>query len=539
MIYFRSTPYHTNQQAAYTDHRFQQRQLYDPNKPKVPTLYDTHNASKVIRNIVPKNKKKNKQADNSNISLVPTSEPVLHPITILRKPTNGVQSSAQSIFILPPPPVQDRSIASFDEELQTTSSISADPSDIPCKKEQLLESLSEIPLAEEQIVSSSIDDEYTPQSTSNTVLSLSAHEILSILQSTNCLSSLNDFAQQKKFTLNYEFSSVSPSSFTCQISIDGRAFPSSSICSSKIEAQKIACDQALHTLYRESCMNEQSSPEFSNKHDCIAHRSVSTFQALNINGLLFGRKTLACMLMVTDKQYAQGDVISIGTGNTCLDETNLIYADDGVALHDCHAEILARRGLIRYLFEQIKQCQDNKTSIFEYNSTMNKFQLQENVTFHLYISSLPCGNASFNTSSNSIRYKQGQTEGTILGSTKSVNYSIKSCSDKIYRWNILGIQGGLLINLLAKPIYLDTITLACETAFVRDHVKYALCDRLNEYIHSLPSPFLCHVPDIDCPTNKSLQQERQVAKLQANAFAWNITQPDRMELLEPMTGKLK
>ncbi len=339
--------------------------------------------------------------------------------------------------------------------------------------------------------------------------------------------------------MNYEFSSISPSSFTCIISINGRQFSSSSSCLSKNEAQKLSCDQALRILYRESCTNQQSSLEFSSKHDYIAHRSISTFQELNVNELLLGRKTLACMLMITDQQFEQARVISIATGNSCLDETNLSYADDGTALHDCHAEILARRGLIKFFFEQIKQSKDNQSSIFQYNSTNNKYQLHENITFHMYISSLPCGNASLNIRSNSIRYKQGQTEGTLLASTSSIKSPIKSCSDKICRWNILGIQGGLLINFLIKPIYLQTITIACETTFDRNHVKYSLCEHLKEYFHSLSYPFVFNIPDIDCPKMKSFIKERQVAKLQTNAFAWNITQADRTELLEPMTGRLK
>jgi hypothetical protein len=377
------------------------------------------------------------------------------------------------------------------------------------------------------------------QSESDPTISLPSHELLSILQSANCISSLNEYAQQKKFPLNYEFFSISPSSFTCTISINGRQFPISPSCASKNEAQKLACDQAVRILYRESCPIEQSSLEFSSKHDYIAHRSVSTFQDLNVNELLLGRKTLACMLMITDQQFAQSRVISIATGNSCLDETNLSYADEGTALHDCHAEILARRGLIKYLFEQIKQSKDQQSSIFEYNSTTNKYQLHDNITFHMYISSLPCGNASLNIPSNSIRYKQGQIEGTLIASTNSIKYPIKSCSDKIYRWNILGIQGGLLINLLTKPIYLETITIACETTFDRNRVNYTLCERFKEHFHSLPSPFLFHMPDIDCPQIKSFRHERQVAKLQTNAFAWNITQPSRTELLEPMTGRLK
>ncbi|CAF3502282.1 unnamed protein product [Rotaria sp. Silwood1] len=538
--------YYVNPQMSHIHHHFQPKQLYDPNKPKVPSTSECHNSSKVIRKIEPKNKKKTKQTTNIGDSTVSTSEPIPHPITILRKPSTDTETITSSTSTVPQL-AEDQSILSLkaeedkqqQQQQEKMTSSNKDNSNVLCENEQpicsTIENCSDISLKEEQTSISSIDN----QSVSNTNLLLPSHELLSILQNANCISSLNEYAQQKKFTLNYEYSSISPSSFTCIISINGRAFPSSQICSSKTEAQKLACDQVLRLLYRESCNNEQFSFEFSHKHDYIAHRSISTFQDLNVNELLLGRKTLACMLMIIDGQYEQARVISIATGNSCLDETNLIYADDGIALHDCHAEILARRGLIRFLFEEIKQSKDNKSSIFEYNSIINKYQLHDNITFHMYISSLPCGNASFNISSNSIRYKQGQTEGTILGSTSSIKYAIKSCSDKIYRWNILGIQGGLLINLLTKPIYLESITLACETTFDRNHVKYSLCERLNEHFHSLPSPFMCHLPDIDCPKIKSFQHERQVAKLQTSAFAWNITKPDRRELLEPMTGKLK
>jgi hypothetical protein len=532
----------------------------------------------VIRHIAPKNKKKTKQTNNTDNSTVSTAESIPHPITILRKPSTDTEVTA--------PPVENQPVFSPAAEKEEEQQQPINSSNAPSEEQQLTSS-SNAPSEEQQLTSSSnapseeqqptsssnapseeqqptsssnaLSEEQQPtsssndpseeeptitssiadQSESNPTISLLSHELLSILQSAKCTLSLNDYAQQKKFPVNYEFSSISPSSFTCIISINGRSFPASSPCSSKNEAQKLACDQALRILYRESCSNEQSSLEFSSKHDYIAHRSISTFQELNVNELLLGRKTLACILMITNQQFEQARVISIATGNGCLDETNLSYADDGTALHDCHAEILARRGLIKYFFQQIKQSKDNKSSIFKYNSTINKYDLDENITFHMYISSLPCGNASLKISSNSIRYKQGQTEGTLLASTSTIKSPIKSCSDKICRWNILGIQGGLLINFLTKPIYLQTITIACETTFDRNHVKSSLCEHLKEYFPSLPSPFLFHIPNIDCPKMKSFQQERQVAKLQTNAFAWNITQPDRTELLEPMTGRLK
>lgn len=526
-------------------HRFQTRHLYDPNKPKTPKTSVPHsNTPKVIRPIETNQKKKTKPINNTDTSNTPKSDPIPHQITILRKPsveTENIRASMmQSPAVLENPPVSVSSepktqMCSPDAASDVQKSVTSEPT---CDNQQSLSSSSSIENPSEVPPPAENDKPASSESVSNTTLSFPSHDLLSILQSANCISAFNEYAQLKKFTINYDFSSVS-SSFTCTVSINGRLFPTSAQCSSKNEAQKLACDQTLHILYDESCDIEHSPLEFSDKHDYIAHRSITGFQKLNVNESLHGRKTLACMLMITDGQYEKARVISIATGNSCLDETNLQYADDGTALHDCHAEILARRGLIRFLFEEIKQSKDSKTSIFQYNSTNNKFELNKNISFHMYISSLPCGNACFNTSSSSIRYKQGQTEGTIPASTNSDKYAIKSCSDKIYRWNILGIQGGLLINLLMRPIYLETITLASETTFDRNHLVYSLCERLNEHLNSLPSPFNCNSPDIDHPKTKSFQQERQVAKLQTSAFVWNITSHTRMELLEPMTGRLK
>jgi len=56
---------------------------------------------------------------------------------------------------------------------------------------------------------------------------------------------------------------------------------------------------------------------------------------------------------------------------------------------------------------------------------------------------------------------------------------LMSCSDKIAKWNALGIQGSLLARLLGKGIYLTSITIGRK--FSQAHCHRALCCRLQDF----------------------------------------------------------
>ena len=61
--------------------------------------------------------------------------------------------------------------------------------------------------------------------------------------------------------------------------------------------------------------------------------------------------------------------------------------DDGLALHDCHAETLVRRAFIKHLILF--------WDFYFTKSDIGQFIFKDqNIGFHLYISEVPCGDAS-------------------------------------------------------------------------------------------------------------------------------------------------
>lgn len=70
-------------------------------------------------------------------------------------------------------------------------------------------------------------------------------------------------------------------------------------------------------------------------------------------------KVLAGIVMTTQGMSLENaKVVAIGTGTKCLFNVN----DDqhGIVLHDMHAEVLARRSFVRFLYDQIKAMLNSK-----------------------------------------------------------------------------------------------------------------------------------------------------------------------------------
>jgi len=105
-----------------------------------------------------------------------------------------------------------------------------------------------------------------------------------------------------------------------------------------------------------------------------------------------------------------------------------------------------------------------------------------------------------------------------------------SCSDKIARWNVVGVQGSLLSHF-TEPIYLDSVVLG--SLFNSSHMYRAVCGRVEATVEGLPPPFRFNKPALGVTSSP---ETRQPGKAPNHSVNWVIGE-DRVEIINSMTGK--
>ncbi|XP_055271259.1 double-stranded RNA-specific editase 1 isoform X2 [Moschus berezovskii] len=270
------------------------------------------------------------------------------------------------------------------------------------------------------------------------------------------------------------------------------------------------------------------------------------------------RKVLAGIVMTTGADVRDARVVSVSTGTKCINGEHM--SDRGLALNDCHAEIVARRSLLRFLYTQLELSlnskDDQKRSIFE-KSQRGGFKLKENVQFHLYISTSPCGDARIfsphepileepadrhpnRKARGQLRTKIESGEGTIpVRSNASVQtwdgvlqgerLLTMSCSDKMARWNVVGIQGSLL-SIFVEPIYFSSIILG--SLYHGDHLSRAMYQRISN-IEDLPPLYTLNKPLLSGISNAEARQPGKAPNFSVN---WTVGD-SAIEVINATTGK--
>lgn len=122
--------------------------------------------------------------------------------------------------------------------------------------------------------------------------------------------------------------------------------------------------------------------------DHVASLVLATYSKLNFKPPSGQFTILAAFVLRTTDQLK---IVSLGTGSKCLPAERLPKAGD--ALHDSHAEVLARRGAIRWLLEEIARvCPEDAdyASPWLTRGADGLFMLHETVQLDMYISTVPC-----------------------------------------------------------------------------------------------------------------------------------------------------
>ncbi|XP_066194060.1 double-stranded RNA-specific adenosine deaminase isoform X2 [Sylvia atricapilla] len=371
----------------------------------------------------------------------------------------------------------------------------------------------------------------------------------------NPVSGLLEYARSNGFAAEFKLIDQSgpphDPKFVYQAKVGGRWFPAVTAHNKK-QGRQEAADAALRVLIGESEKTERmegmSITELpvsgSTLHDQMAMLSHQRFNTLtaHIQHSLLGRKILAAIIMRKGNEDL-GVVVSIGTGNRCVKGEELSLK--GETVNDCHAEIISRRGFVRFLYSELMKYDPSnpssaEDSIFE-QAGRKKLRIKSSVTFHLYVSTAPCGDGALfdkscsdqanemglpqhqplfeNPKQGKLRTKVENGEGTIPVESSDIvptwdgiqhgeRLRTMSCSDKILRWNILGLQGALLSHFL-EPVYLRSVTLGY--LYSQGHLTRAICCRMerdgNTLKEKLQAPYHINHPESEAEGVSCVQEE--------------------------------
>ncbi|XP_053603717.1 tRNA-specific adenosine deaminase 1 [Plodia interpunctella] len=229
---------------------------------------------------------------------------------------------------------------------------------------------------------------------------------------------------------------------------------------------------------------------------------------------------LSCVLQY-DSNIDKLDVVSLGTGSKCIGASKM--SPSGDILNDSHAEVIARRGFLLYVYDNIDKTLQNKNSIFI--RECNRFMLKDNIHFIFFSSQLPCGDASIFPKSEEEQYgdilqnnkrkadndeseieekrstlsdihrtgakclPQNEQDGRgcgvqyhLLGQVRTKpgrgdrTLSV-SCSDKMAKWIHMGLQGRLLDLFLVEPIFITRFIFGSGVPYSEESLNRALLKR--------------------------------------------------------------
>ena len=245
----------------------------------------------------------------------------------------------------------------------------------------------------------------------------------------NAVSIIHQYHNDARLTIVAESGRSHDKIFTSELVIDDKTYQGTG--SSKRAANVSAAAKALYELYgaihsvHNKNVSESDDLEYvlpqplADKIGEMVHQKFAQLSEASKEPDL-KRKVLAGIVKTLQKgdEVVEIDVISIGTGTKCI--TGGSISDTGQALNDCHGEVIARRGLCRYLYEQLELALKGKVKLSCFTKKKSGlYALKEGIAFHLYISTSPCGDGRiFSPNEKAVdepddRHPQRKTRGLL------------------------------------------------------------------------------------------------------------------------------